>query len=324
MLRTPAAFDVDPDTRRSMDSLLDLRHPTLDLAPPCVSDSPISPEAASSVTEALTDRLTSSIVDAYERHLKFTPEGCRWASEGRTLFTKTVSHFVALGEAVEFVLPAFPCKSSNLNKVSGALPDKGEELALRTLKLFSNDVASFYAPGVLVRVVSDGHVFSDLVGTDDAAVDDYNAALKDMATGIDARIVFAGLDELIAHIPDAPAGDIPTTGPLATKHTPEADAARATLLELYGQPPTSTDERLANDQALLGLCRGFSRFVFEDTLQHPSMKAMSQSKRKRVAWSTAKLMILRNEAYSRLVEVCFPSAVRLSIHPYVPAPVRLR
>lgn len=316
MLRTPAAFDVDPDVRRSIDSLHELRHPSLNLATSSVSSqSPISPAAANSVTEALTERLSASIVDAYERHLKFTPDGCRWATEGRAAFTKTVAAFVAAGKAVEFVLPAFPCKSSNLNKVSGALPDKGEELALRTIKLFSDDVASFYSPGVLLRIVSDGHVFSDLVGTDDAAVDEYNAALKDMASGIDARVLFAGLDELLTHIPDAPVGEIPTTGPMATKHTAEADAARATLLELYGQPPATIDERLANDKALLGLCRGFSRFVFEDTLQHPSMKAMSQSKRKRVAWSTAKLMIVRNEAYSRLVEVCFPAAVRLSIHP---------
>lgn len=309
MLKLPA-LDVDPEVRRSIDCLPDLRRPLL----PASTDSPITPAAATSVTEALTERLATTIVDKYERHLKFTPTGCRW-SEGRSAFTKTVAAFVAAGKPVEFVLPAFPCKSSNLNKVSGALPDKGEELALRTLKLFSDDVASSYSPGVLVRVVSDGHVFSDLVGTDDAAVDDYNAALKDMAAGIDVRVVFAGLDDLLTHIPDAPAGDTPVTGPMATKHTPTADAARATLLALYGQPPATIDERLSNDRALLGLCRGFSRFVFEDTLQHPSMKAMSQSKRKRVAWSTAKLMILRNEAYSRLVEVCFPDAVRLSIHP---------
>lgn len=278
MLRTPAAVDVDPDIRRSMDSILGLRRPslpTLSVPANVSTDSLISPAAASKVTEALTERLTASIVDAYERHLKFTPEGCRWATEGRAAFTKTTAAFVTAGKAVEFVLPAFPCKSSNLNKVSGALPDKGEELALRTLKLFSDDVASFYSPGVLVRVVSDGHVFSDLVGTDDCAVDEYNAALKDMAAGIDASVLFAGLDELIAHIPDAPPGNTPTTGPMATKHTAEADAARATLLELYGQPPATIDERLANDKALLGLCRGFSRFVFEDTLQHPSMKAMS-------------------------------------------------
>lgn len=276
---------------------------------------PITPADACSVTKALTESLTSTIVNAYERHLKFTPEGCLWAAVGRAAFFKTVAAFVAEGRPVEFVLPAFPCKSSNLNKVSGALPDKGEELALRTLKLFSDEVTSHYSPGVLVRVVSDGHVFSDLVGTDDEAVDEYNAALQEMAMGIDARIVFAGLEELLTHIPNAPDGDLPSTGPMATVHTPAADAARASLLEMFGQPPATIDERLSKDKALLGLCRGFSKFVFEDTLQHPSLRSMSQSKRKRVAWATAKLMILRNEAYSHLVEVCFPAAVRLSIHP---------
>jgi pyoverdine/dityrosine biosynthesis protein Dit1 len=85
---------------------------------------------------------------------------------------------------------------------------------------------------------------------------------------------------------------------------------------LFGEPPNAIDEHFKTQHGLIGLCRGFSKFVLEDTLQHPSLVNLSSFKRRRVAWETAKLMILRNQAYSKLVETCFPAAVRLSIHPH--------
>ena len=62
---------------------------------------------------------------------------------------------------LELCLPAFPCKSSNLRKVLGVVPDKGEELALRRLHEFVRLVKEIYDPGARVLIVSDGHVFSD-------------------------------------------------------------------------------------------------------------------------------------------------------------------
>ncbi|KAL1413840.1 hypothetical protein Q8F55_001624 [Vanrija albida] len=264
--------------------------------------------------------ITDSITSVFERHLKYTPASDQWLPTGRARFVQSVERFVAANRPVEFVLPAFPCKSSNRNKVIGVLPDKGEELGLRTMKLFADAVSRVYAPGVVMRIVSDGHVFSDLVGTDDGTVDAYNQGLLEMSAGVspDRELFrFAGLDDLLQlksldRHEDRWAA--PPSGPLATTRTPQAERGRAILMQLFGKMG-SIEERMAKDPALMALCRGFSKFVYEDTLQHHSLASMSRSKQKKVAWETAKLMILRNEAYSKLVEVAYPAAVRLSIHP---------
>jgi pyoverdine/dityrosine biosynthesis protein Dit1 len=47
-----------------------------------------------------------------------------------------VYEFVRRGARVEFCLPAFPCKSSNPEKVVAVVPDRGEQLALENLHSF--------------------------------------------------------------------------------------------------------------------------------------------------------------------------------------------
>lgn len=124
------------------------------------------------------DSTVHAIVTAYETNLKFTSASDKWSQSsstgGRGMFASQVRFFVERGMPVQAVLPAFPCKSSNLvsnlarasvlryqDKVSGKLPDKGEELALITLKVFVDAVKRVYEQGCKLVIVSDGHVFSD-------------------------------------------------------------------------------------------------------------------------------------------------------------------
>ena len=58
------------------------------------------------------------------------------------------------GQAVEFVLPAFPAKSPNRKKTVGILPDKGEELALEYLTGLARKIKSFYYQILLLVVTS--------------------------------------------------------------------------------------------------------------------------------------------------------------------------
>ena len=133
-------------------------------------------------SRSAVDEVVERIVKCYEVHLKYTPKNDRWLTAGeiggRNMFANQVAFFVQRNLRLTAVLPAFPCKSSNLvsvsfsffdavelteqDKVSGVLPDKGEELALRTLELFIDAVSDVYPPGITVVIVSDGHVFSDL------------------------------------------------------------------------------------------------------------------------------------------------------------------
>jgi pyoverdine/dityrosine biosynthesis protein Dit1 len=54
------------------------------------------------------------------------------------------------------------------------LPDKGEELAIETLIDFIKAINEIYEPGALLYLVSDGRVFSDIMGISDETVSEYN------------------------------------------------------------------------------------------------------------------------------------------------------
>lgn len=105
--------------------------------------------------------LTEQIALIFERDLKNTTPGDKWEATGERYFKATIDFFTSRNAPIEAVLPAFPHKSSNLDKVSSPMPDKGEELALRRLIIFAESIEKIYPPGVRIWIVSDGHVFSD-------------------------------------------------------------------------------------------------------------------------------------------------------------------
>jgi len=60
------------------------------------------------------------------------------------------------------------------------MPDGSELEALATLQAFCYEVGAFYEPGCCISIVSDGHVFADCQGTDDALVTQYSMILDAM------------------------------------------------------------------------------------------------------------------------------------------------
>lgn len=106
--------------------------------------------------------LTNAIVNLFDTRLRYVTTNDKWRSHGgRDLFFKRVHDFVQRRAPLQFCLPAFPCKSSNPEKVSGLMPDRGEQLALEYLDSFLDALEKIYEPGGKLYVVSDGHVFSD-------------------------------------------------------------------------------------------------------------------------------------------------------------------
>lgn len=68
------------------------------------------------------------------------------------------------------------------------------------------------------------------------------------------------------------------------------------------------------EHPLTKLFRGFSRFMFEDLAHHEDYTNVSAKQRQKAAEKVAIEMILRNQSYSRLVEMVMPGHIRLSIH----------
>ncbi|XP_002975629.2 spore wall maturation protein DIT1 [Selaginella moellendorffii] len=281
-------------------------------------------EPSSSHTPQEVDDITSQVVDIIEKNYIHFPKHDQWfTSGGKQRFADKVRYHVARNIPLEFVLPAFPVKSCNPDKTLGKCPDKAEELAIHSMKIVADLIKAVYAPGVHYNVASDGHVFSDLVGSDDAAVDSYGEMFWEMAHNLYPGLVnFFRLDEFLLdnHSDKDIAKLISNTTvehPVATELTANAENARRALMCLFGCDESTVTKEIKEDPETRNLYRGFSRFMLEDLYEHKSCKNLpSKSAKKKLCSQVAFLMILRNRAYSAMVEWLFPLQLRISIHPH--------
>ncbi|KAL8408524.1 hypothetical protein RB594_007092 [Gaeumannomyces avenae] len=271
---------------------------------------------------------TEKIVDLFDSTLRYVVDEDKWMVSGRDYFRERVDDFVRRGARVEFCLPAFPCKSSNLDKVSGVLPDRGEQLALENLHSFVEAIEGVYKPGAKLWIVSDGHVFSDCIGVDDEVVDRYNAEIIRLNTEIGRRrrgadrVGFMSLVDIFDLGHSTPEVTLALSlrlpileTQIATKRTSPAELSRRMLLEAGRSNDSLLRARIeSGEHSALKLYRGFSRFMAEDLCHNRYTSHLSRSKLKKLATRVSFEMLQRNEAYSNLVELIFPHHVRLSIH----------
>lgn len=211
---------------------------------------------------------------------------------------------VAEHRPVQFVLPAFPGKSPNLNKVLGVLPDMAERRALEFLQHLCDRVKRLYAPGAHIVLCSDGRVFSDVVGLRDEDVTVYQKELARIIAGsaytslttFDLDDVYDGMD---------------------------FDQMRARLMEQFGEPLDDFRaavrrggkgaEASVDDMEAHRLYCGITRFLLEDATY--SGQTQSRTAIQKDCRARAYAVIQRSKAWGDWVETQFPQAVRLSIHP---------
>lgn len=209
---------------------------------------------------------------------------------------------VSRREPITFVLPAFPGKSPNPEKVFGPRPDMAERLALQFLNKLCLRIGQRYEPGARMILCSDGRVFADSVGMLDEDITTYQNEL----------------DELIAQIGP---GNFSKFN-LDMWSDQEFSELRSRLMAEYGNSLESLQEKVrrgakhSDDPEDLEAHRvylGITRFLFEDALH--AGQTMSRAAIQRDARNRAYQTILRSNAWSNLIAERFPGAVRLSIHP---------
>src|SRR6185295_18223554 len=152
-------------------------------------------QIASALVEPTPDpavsELAEKILRQLFRHRRLQPGAGACAEnpcpQCLALHLPKVRRFVRAGEPVHFLLPAFPAKSANPQKVLGRLPDKAEELALGFLERVCAEIGDLYPPGARITICSDGRVFSDLVGVTDDDVTAYGQEIDELMERIGAR-----------------------------------------------------------------------------------------------------------------------------------------
>lgn len=207
-----------------------------------------------------------------------------------------VQYFVARQLPIHLILPAFPAKSPNPAKVIGALPDLAEELALGSLQELCNEIRAIYPPGARLTICSDGRVFGDLVGVDDATVSAYGKALAALLPRLELP------DLNLFNLEDLYDGQ-------------DFDSARQQLISHYAEPIQALKTRTEAQPSQQALFNGIHRFLYEDRLGRSELSHNQLRKQTReLAWE----VIQRSHAWTRLLGQCFPQALRLSIHPQDP------
>ncbi|KAL1304351.1 hypothetical protein AAFC00_000749 [Neodothiora populina] len=207
---------------------------------------------------------------------------------------------------LHFILPAFPFKSPNrIDKVLGALPDKGEELALARLDGLCSQIREVY-PDTTLSIVSDGLVYNDILGVSDTDVWHYGSSLRELASRNCQHISFARLSSLVSD--ECPE---PTT---LTEYLENAQWYRDQLLQQHLPKGFDVDVALKEQINTLLTYRGYIKFLATDLKYEPSRQGLSKSKVKKMNETVAKRMIVRGAAFANAIEKAFPSSIRLSIH----------
>src|SRR3984957_985435 len=125
--------------------------------------------------------LELKIVDILENKLlsiRLPSQGDLYDERGRNELLKKVQTFTQENRPIQLLLPAFPCKSPNLEKVCGKLPDAGELYALEYLNGVCREISFLYEHGCDLVVWSDGRVFGDLIGVSEGDIATYERLLK--------------------------------------------------------------------------------------------------------------------------------------------------
>lgn len=222
-----------------------------------------------------------------------------------------ITKAITLGKPIHFVLPAFPGKSPNPAKVFGTLPDMAERLALQFLNQLCVTINNIYSPGARITLTSDGRVFSDIIGMRENDVTQYLNEIDVLITELKLRNLNTfSLDEIYSFA--------------------SAPSMRRQLMEEFGSSLESLRESVKRggngsedieDQEAHRIYCGITRFLVEDST-HPENKT-SRTAIQKDCRARAYEVILRSNAWSRLIADKFPDAVRLSIHPQTCASKKL-
>ncbi len=206
-----------------------------------------------------------------------------------------INYFTSQNQPIHFILPAFPAKSPNHEKVLGTVPDLGEEIALTTLEDLCKEIKSVYPAGARITICSDGRIFSELVGVTDEQVTNYVKGIKKSIEKLKLKFVsIVNLEDLMEGI--------------------SFDELRTKVLSTYSEPLDELSSRLKTNSEFKSLFNGIHRFITDDRKVLDAGK--STNKIKEESKLIALKVIQHSNAWTRFLIHVYPEAMRLSIHPY--------
>ncbi|KAL1848806.1 hypothetical protein Plec18167_004412 [Paecilomyces lecythidis] len=266
------------------------------------------------LSEEEVDKMAEKVMDVLATYF-WSPDdesGVLRASDwpGRKFFKKHATHWIRRNEPVKMVLPAFPFKSANPEKVSGLLPDFAEFLGLSRLNQMCLDIHKVYEFGAQITLATDGVVFNDLVLVDDNEVWNYGQAIRDM---VDANFFHHNIKVVYAM---ELLGITNEKDPNKELFFATIDQCRDQILAQFTQHEEAMQMLVDEDPDSRLTYTGIKTFCKVDQAnsiyrkQAPSRKAFLRDMS-----SLALKILARSEGFGKLIRARLPNHIRLSIHP---------
>lgn len=233
--------------------------------------------------------VASQIVGLFEGFkMKSYSDADQWDTTGKNVMTQKVESAVSKNKPVEFVMLGYPFKSTNtMTKVLGVTPDRNEKESIERIGNFTGLIEKIYEPGARFNIASDGYVFNDLLDVKDYTVEEY----KELCLAMKTSEAFNILD--------------------MKDFYPSLATGREKVMNQFGITDEELEQKILFDINVNWLYRGMIRFMEEEMM----MKDFpSRNQRHIAAKKLTKQMMLRNEAWSNLVNHEFSGSIRLSMH----------
>ncbi|QKX57701.1 uncharacterized protein TRUGW13939_04819 [Talaromyces rugulosus] len=252
-----------------------------------------------SPTDILADAILD-IVQSYGMHTKAADNGTTTVKEweGRLKFKEHVEHWICVNEPIRFVIPSYPFKSENPDKVTGSLPDMSEYIGLFRLHALTLDIQQVYNLGAEVTVASD-----DIYPTSDEKVWEYSQAINHMAKSYNFNVRICSPHELLK---------LPNSVVDRKSYIDGLVQCRSIINKRT--KPEKLEELFKRDPDSLRTYSQMSRFYEVDLKHTPVLKNLNRTQGKVVTKKLARATMARSEAFTGLVLEALPNHVRLSVH----------
>ncbi len=233
-------------------------------------------------------------MDIFQEHMMAPTPIDQFQQTGKAILADKFDAFVNQGKVISFVMLGFPFKSTNTrDKVIGKLPDLGEQATLENFARFNLQIKEVYSPGVRIGIASDGYIFNDLLNEGDSVVQQYNELSRDLGNTALAPMDWYTLGDFFH-------------GSLSEQ--------RHKVMEQFAPTPEQLQHDILMNPDVNFLYRSMLHFM-EEELADKGYPSRSQTAKH--AKLLTREMMLRNEAWSNVVNKEFSDRIRISMHPSV-------
>lgn len=236
-------------------------------------------------------QVINQIINVFEKFRMPAAPNDEFELLGKAVLADKLWQFVVNNQPLKFSMLGYPMKSPNTrDKVLGDMPDLGEQKSLENFRDFDNAIREVYPAGIDVAIISDGYIFSDLMGVSNKVVAQYEEIAKDMA-----RVAPIRWYDMTNFYPNSLC-------------MPDV---REKVMEEFGINEEILTKRILLDPDVNTLYRGMILFMEQDLAMQTFPSRNQLQKRAKIL---AREMMFRNEAYSALIRANFSDHIRLSMH----------